>query len=71
MPAETITSFETLAKTCSYDELEAKLAIEYRNFSKQNKVNNATVFSFANFTSVKKQNEVETYADLVKKALNK
>lgn len=71
LPAETIASFETLANTCSYDELEAKLAIEYRNFSKQNKVNNATVFSFANITSVKKHNEVETYAELVRKALNK
>ena len=70
LPAETISSFEVMAKECSYNELESKLAIEYRTFSKNNKVNNATVFSFVNVPT-KQENVVSSYAELVKKALNK
>ena len=71
MPAETIASFEELAKVSTYDELEAKLAIEFRNFSKQNKVNNVTVFSFADIIKSTPVSSAETYAELVKKTLNK
>ena len=71
LPAETIASFEELAKVSTYDELEAKLAIEFRNFSKQNKVNNVTVFSFADIIKSTPVSSAETYAELVKKTLNK
>ncbi len=73
LPAETITSFVEIAKTSTYQELEAKLAIEFRKFSKMNKNNNAAVFSFNNIINSNNvnANTISSYADLVKATLNK
>lgn len=70
LPADTIASFMELAKNCSYDELEAKLAIEYVKVSKEHKQNNvAFSFSGMNFnTSAAPSN---SYEDLVKRYSNK
>lgn len=69
LEADTISSFKELAKTVSYDELEAKLAIEYRKVSKNNVKTDAAVFSFNNV--IVQTSTPKSYADLVKATLNK
>lgn len=69
LDADTISSFAEMAKTVSYDELEAKLAIEYRKVSKNNIKKDAAVFSFNNV--IMNNNTPKSYADLVKATLNK
>lgn len=69
LPAETIQSFTDMAKNVSYDELEAKLAIEFRKVSKINPKSNNVVFSLGNmFNPVAKEEEKPAdYASLVKR----
>lgn len=72
LPADTISAFRELAQTCSYDELEAKLAIEFVKVSKNNKKQNTVAFSFGGVsfgnTTVTSTN---SYEDLVKRYTNK
>ena len=70
LDADTISSFKELAKTVSYSELEAKLAIKYREVSKNNVKNEAPVFSF-NTVVTNTNNTPKSYADLVRATLNK
>lgn len=72
LPADTISAFRELAQTCNYDELEAKLAIEFVKVSKNNKKQNTVAFSFGGVsfgnTTVTSTN---SYEDLVKRYTNK
>lgn len=70
LPADTIASFMELAKDCSYEELEAKLAIEYVKVSKENRQNNVA-FSFSGITFDTPTAPSNSYADLVKRYSNK
>ena len=69
LDADTISSFKEMAQTVSYNELEAKLAIKYREVSKTNIKKDAAVFSFNNV--IMNNNTPKSYADLVKATLNK
>lgn len=73
LPIETIDSFVEKINDFNYEELEAKLAIEYRTFSKTNKKSTkAAVFSFSSLVqSVSSVREENSYADLVRAALGK
>lgn len=69
--ADTLSSFKEMAKTINYDELEAKLAIKFREISKTNIKNEAPVFSLNNVISNTVSNTPKSYADLVRATLNK
>ena len=72
LDADTISSFNEMAKTVSYSELEAKLAIKYREVSKNNVKNDAAVFSFGNVIATTTTTTApKSYADLVRATLNK
>jgi hypothetical protein len=69
LDADTISSFKEMAQSVSYSELEAKLAIKYREVSKTNTKKDAAVFSFNNV--IMNTNTPKSYADLVRATLNK
>lgn len=69
--ADTLSSFKKMAETISYNELEAKLAIEFRKVSKRNVKNDAQVFSFNNVIANNVPNTTNSYSDLVRATLNK
>lgn len=68
--ADTISSFKEIAKNISYNELEAKLAIKFREVSKTIVKSEAQVFSF-NSVVVNQTSAPKTYAELVRATLNK
>ena len=68
--ADTISSFKEIAKDISYNELEAKLAIKFREVSKTIIKSEAQVFSFNNVV-VNQTPKTQSYADLVRATLNK
>ena len=68
--ADTISSFKEIAKNISYNELEAKLAIKFREISKTIVKSEAQVFSF-NSVVVDQTSAPKTYAELVRATLNK
>lgn len=68
--ADTISSFKEIAKNISYNELEAKLAIKFREVSKTIIKSEAQVFSFNNVV-VNQTPKTQSYADLVRATLNK
>lgn len=70
LDADTISSFKEMAKTVSYNELEAKLAIKFREVSKKNVKNDAAVFSFGSVIATT-TSAPKSYADLVRATLNK
>jgi flagellar biosynthesis GTPase FlhF len=69
LDADTISSSREMAQSVSYSELEAKLAIKYREVSKTNIKTEAAVFSFNNV--IMNTNTPKSYAELVKATLNK
>lgn len=69
--ADTISSFKEKAQALSYGELEAKLAIKFREVSKNNIKNDAQVFSFSNVITTANTNAAKSYAELVRATLNK
>lgn len=64
LPAELISSYISLAESASYEQLEARLAIDYRKFSKENKKNNDVAFSLGTMFNAPAK-EPEGYAALV------
>ena len=63
--ADTLASFNKMAETCTYEELEAKLALEFVKVSK-NKKQNTVAFSFNGLDFGTPKTEV-TYENLVKR----
>lgn len=65
LSAETIDSFYKMALNCDYEELEAKLAIEFVKVSKQNKKSNTVAFSFNGLGFNSSNEKQDTYQSLV------
>lgn len=72
LPADTISAFRELAKTSTYDDLEAKLAIEFVKVSKNNKKQNSVAFSFSGVSfGTTTTTNANSYEELVKRYTNR